>query len=69
MGIEARGHMTSYRHAGTILQMTSSDVIMTVNGLRPRQHQNDSSASCIFREISDLHDNLYKLLGPDAFRK
>ena len=33
MGIEARGHMTSYTHAGTTLGRTSSDIIMAVNGL------------------------------------
>ena len=32
MGIEARGHTTSCRHAGTTLPRTSSDVIMAVNG-------------------------------------
>ena len=32
MGIESRGHTTSYRHAGR----TSSDVIMAVNGLKRR---------------------------------
>ena len=33
VGIEARGHITSYRHAGPTLRRTSSDVIMAVNGL------------------------------------
>ena len=33
MGTEARGHTTSYRHAGTILRRTSSDVMMAVTGL------------------------------------
>ena len=33
MGIEARGHTTSYRREGTTLRRTSSDVIMAVNGL------------------------------------
>ena len=33
MGIGARGHTTSYRHAGTTLRRISSDVIMAVNGL------------------------------------
>ena len=32
MGIEARGHTTSYRHAGTPF---ANDIIMAVNGLRP----------------------------------
>ena len=35
MGIEARGHTTSYRHEGTTLRRTSTDVIMAVNGLKP----------------------------------
>ena len=33
VGIEARGHITSYIHAGTTLRRTSSDVIMVVSGL------------------------------------
>ena len=33
MGMEARGHATPYRHVGTTLRRTSSDVIMAVNGL------------------------------------
>ena len=37
MGIEARGHMMSYRHAGTTLQRTSFDIIMAVNGLMLKQ--------------------------------
>ena len=35
VGMEARGHTTSYRHAGTTLRRTSSDVVMAVNGLTP----------------------------------
>ena len=34
VGTEARGHTTSYRHAGTILRRTSSDVVMAANGLK-----------------------------------
>ena len=33
VGIEARGHTTSYIYAGTTLRRTPSDVIMAVNGL------------------------------------
>ena len=45
MGIEARGHTTSYRHAGTTLRRTLSDVTMAGNGL------NSFSFDC-FTEVS-----------------
>ena len=32
--LKARGHTTPYRHAGTTLPRTSSDVLMTVNGFK-----------------------------------
>ena len=36
--LKQRGHTTFYRHAGTALRWTSSDVIMAVNGLREHEY-------------------------------
>ena len=53
MGIGARGHTTSYRHAGTTLRRISSDVIIAVNGLnvcvceRERERERESVCVCM----------------------
>ena len=52
MRIVAKGHTTSYRHAGTTLRRTSSDVIIGVNGLSVAvvayKHALIANASCMF---------------------
>ena len=69
MGIGARGHTTSYRHAGTTLRRISSDVIMAVNGLNVRScigyKQKCQSLTC---EQELHHDAMVFFVFPGLLR-
>ena len=63
VGIEARGHTMSYRHAGTTLQRTSSDVILAVNGLICHFPVRSSFLSSVYPLLSCRKGRLRKM-GP-----